>query len=76
VLSYELLVGFTPMVGSPHGSGDLKVPGQPPSATLRTLHFPSSLSEASRDFILASLSENPGDRPIAKELLRHAWLCA
>ncbi|GLC41523.1 hypothetical protein PLESTB_001001800 [Pleodorina starrii] len=86
VLSYELLVGFTPMVGSPHGAAASGRLSQQRSdgvgrflataASSRTLHFPASLSQASRDFILASLSESPGDRPTALELLRHPWLSA
>ncbi|GLI61103.1 hypothetical protein VaNZ11_003386 [Volvox africanus] len=86
VLSYELLVGFTPMVAPPQGTAaSAKLPLQPDCAvnqfqsicaSSHTLHFPTSLSQASREFILATLSENPGDRPTAKELLRHPWLCA
>ncbi|GIL58375.1 hypothetical protein Vafri_13438 [Volvox africanus] len=86
VLSYELLVGFTPMVAPPQGTAaSAKLSSKPNcavsqflsiSASTRTLHFPAALSQASRDFILAALSENPGDRPTAKELLRHPWLCA
>ncbi|GIL81253.1 hypothetical protein Vretimale_1183 [Volvox reticuliferus] len=86
VLSYELLVGFTPMVAPPQGTAAAAKLSSKPNcavsqfmavaASPRMLHFPASLSQASRDFILATLSENPGDRPTAKELLRHPWLCA
>lgn len=86
VLSYELLVGFTPMVGPPAATAAAaaRLAQQPDcpvsqfvttSLTPRSLHFPASLSQASRDFVLAALAENPGDRPTARELQRYDWLC-
>ncbi|EFJ48347.1 hypothetical protein VOLCADRAFT_81108 [Volvox carteri f. nagariensis] len=66
VLSYELLVGFTPMSAVSQFMAT--------AASTRTLHFPASLSPASRDFILATLCDDPGDRPTAQELLRHPWI--
>ncbi len=45
-------------------------------ATTTSLHFPSSLSTAAREFIRGALAENPGDRTTARELLRHPWLAS
>ncbi|KAG2449221.1 hypothetical protein HYH02_005968 [Chlamydomonas schloesseri] len=74
VLAYELLVGFTPMVvpAAVQQAGHSFLTAQ--QATTASLHFPSSLSAAGRDFICGALSESPGDRPTARELLRHPWL--
>ncbi|GFR49803.1 hypothetical protein Agub_g11743 [Astrephomene gubernaculifera] len=83
VLAYELLVGFPPMItpaatpqqqhlGQTHGSSS----SRGASSSSSQLHFPASLSLAARNFVLSALSENPGDRPTAQELLQHEWIRA
>ncbi|KAG2427445.1 hypothetical protein HXX76_012381 [Chlamydomonas incerta] len=83
VLAYEMLVGFPPFVSEGHEQCEpAKSSFTRPSlaafmaaeANARALSFPSSLSEAARDFIRAALIENPSDRPTAEQLLQHPWL--
>ncbi|KAG2491630.1 hypothetical protein HYH03_010001 [Edaphochlamys debaryana] len=61
VLSYELLVGFTPLP-------------DPQAGPRPELQFPASASPACRAFTEACLAEDPSDRPSAMKLMRHEWL--
>ncbi|PNH01805.1 Aurora kinase A [Tetrabaena socialis] len=82
ILAYELLVGFPPFVangsGTPEDGGAAVHPGVATflaeQATRKTLRFPASTSAHARDFMMASLAEDPGDRPTAQQLLKHPWL--
>ncbi|GLC48806.1 Spindle and kinetochore-associated protein 1 [Pleodorina starrii] len=72
VLTYELLVGFTP----------LSAPALPPPpasaaaapATRPALIFPGGISKASRDFVAGALADRPMDRPSAQLMCRHPWI--
>ncbi|GIL67655.1 hypothetical protein Vafri_20979 [Volvox africanus] len=78
VLAYEMLVGFPPFVsngpGEDSGSRQGVAAFLAEQATRKTLRFPASISAAAKDFIMATLNENPGDRPTAQQLLKHPWL--
>ncbi|GFR42360.1 hypothetical protein Agub_g3055 [Astrephomene gubernaculifera] len=90
VLAYEMLVGFPPFVSNsaqnggqhphPHHEEGGGRPGagvaafMAEQATRKSLRFPASVSAAAKDFIMATLAENPGDRPTAQQLLKHPWL--
>ncbi|KAG2499640.1 hypothetical protein HYH03_002579 [Edaphochlamys debaryana] len=77
VLTYELLVGFTPVVAPPQHHAAMQTPVgafMAAQATPKALHFPTSMSAGARTFILGALAEDPGDRPTTKELARHPWL--
>ncbi|KXZ45824.1 hypothetical protein GPECTOR_50g618 [Gonium pectorale] len=79
VLAYEMLVGFPPFVSNSAGDdGGGTRQGvaafMAEQATRKSLRFPASVSAAAKDFIMATLAENPGDRPTAQQLLKHPWL--
>ncbi|GLI71825.1 hypothetical protein VaNZ11_017191 [Volvox africanus] len=78
VLAYEMLVGFPPFVSNGPGEDSSSRQGVAAflaeQATRKTLRFPASISAAAKDFIMATLNENPGDRPTAQQLLKHPWL--
>ncbi|EFJ52922.1 hypothetical protein VOLCADRAFT_45025, partial [Volvox carteri f. nagariensis] len=69
VLTYEILVGFTPFPGGPPPLDDTS-----PNASRRLPNFPSCVSADARAFVATCLSDAPGDRPTIFELLKHRWV--
>ncbi|KAG2491654.1 hypothetical protein HYH03_010024 [Edaphochlamys debaryana] len=75
VLSYELLVGFTPL------PDPLSLPKEMEGCShsapaRRVLLFPGGCSEEARDFIRSCLADSPDERPTTRQLAVHPWLMA
>ncbi len=68
MLTYEILVGFTPFPGGPPPLDEGLSTGR------RLPAFPSGVSADARAFVTACLADAAVDRPTIYELLKHRWV--
>ncbi|GLI68340.1 hypothetical protein VaNZ11_012742 [Volvox africanus] len=84
VLAYELMVGFPPVVMSAGPGNPVATLGVSDDNSVNvfvrshmnaaSLHFPASVPDVARAFVLAALASDPQERPTAAQLLQHPWL--
>ncbi|KAG2434188.1 hypothetical protein HXX76_007914 [Chlamydomonas incerta] len=77
-MAYELMVGFPPAIARQQDARDAAAGSiggfVANEMTAAALHFPASIPQPARDFVMAALSADPAERPTAAQLLQHLWL--
>ena len=78
-MAYELMVGFPPAIARAQQDSQAAAAGSvggfvASQMTAAALHFPASIPQTARDFVMAALAADPTERPTAAQLLQHMWL--